>query len=121
MPLIAKKGKNVIRQSDIIQAILDADARTVSAIMATEPEAVNSLHEPSGMNAIMLAVSGRLDEIVDILANSAINYVDFGHYDHNGNNLLSVSLGTLNREMVDKIQSFYEAHALHLINNWPEP
>lgn len=116
-----KRKTNDIRRGDIIAAIIAARKDVVGEIIESDPDAINAIHDVSGMNAAMISVYGRLDEIFDLLISSAGHLLDFSHTDLDGDDLLAISISTLDRELVDKVQAAYEAHAIHIINNWPEP
>ena len=121
MTPLTKRKHGKIQQNDIIAAILAGRNDIVGEILKSNPNAINSINEPNGMNAAMLAAYGRLHEIFDTLIATSGHLLDFHHTDIVGDDLLAVALGTLDAPLVDKVQNAFERHAPHIINNWPEP
>lgn len=117
---LPKRGDLSDRESDIIRSIIESDREGVAAALDEDAEAVNAIHEPTGMNAVMLASSGRLDLFVNDMAEWS-QYLDFSHVDKRGRNLLEVALSSLHPPTVKEVQAIYEMHAPHIINNWPGP
>ena len=116
-----KRKTGEIREQDLIQAILDANEMLVSEIITEKPEAINAQHQPTGMNAAMLAIYGRLGRIFDVMIMAAGGYLIFEHTDVDGDDLQEIAFSTLDPKMIDAVQAAYEQHAAHIINNWPEP
>lgn len=109
------------RRHDIIASIMDVNEIGVRNALAEDPNCVNAVHEASGMSASMLCVYGRLSAFFDILVDSAGRLIDFSHTDLDGDDLMSISIGTLDSSLMNKVQSAYERFSPQDINNWPEP
>lgn len=118
---ITPKTKNSqMSKCDIIKAILDANVQGVGEALEEDSFAVQSIHEPSNMNATMLAANGCLPDILSMLLNYA-SYIDFRHKDMLGRNLLDVASDSLDDQVYSLVGKAYKIFAPHLINNWPEP
>lgn len=106
---------------DIIEAILSVDYSSVKNAVESNPNAINAVHEDTGMNAAMLSVAGALPSYFDLLIETSGVNLDFSHRDHRGRDLLTVAFGTLNSPLIDRVQAAYERLALHEVNNFPSP
>ena len=117
---IIKKERSVIPEKDIIKCILRDDPEGVRRVLEKDPFQINSVHEASGMNAIMLATSRRMKKCVqDMLRHGQV--IDFNHKEKRGKSLLEISLRTLNADLASMIADAYIEFAPHIVNNWPEP
>jgi len=121
MVLMPNKNRTVERSHNIIQYILTVNEIGVRNALAEDPHCVNAVHEPSGMNAAMLCIYGRLPDFFDILIEQSGHLLDFSYIDPDGDDLQSIGIGVLNRTLMDKVQHAYERFAPQIINNWPEP
>lgn len=118
-PQVRKRG-GLNRSSDIIVAILNSDRMALRRALSESSNNINSIHSPTGMNAVMLAVMGRLSAFVRDMGAHA-GELDFSHVDDQGRDLMTVALASLDVSSVDAVQDIYERHAPHLLNNWPSP
>lgn len=121
MALMPKADDATSRSHDIIHYILTSNEMGVRRALADDPNCVNAKHAQSGMNAAMLCVAGRMPNFFNLLIEYGGSYLDFSHTDEEGEDLQEIALGTLHRGLMDAIEAAYEAHAPHIINNWPEP
>lgn len=118
---LTKRKTGEIERSSIIAAILDANHDLVLDIISEQPEAINTEHAPTQMNAAMLAAYGRLKSIFDTLIHLGGSHLRFDHTDIDGDDLQEIAFSTLDPGIIDAVQNAYEKHAPHIINNWPEP
>lgn len=121
MSLMPKLYRGAQRSHDIISYILTANLVGVRNALDEDPYSINAIHGPSGMNAAMLCVAGRMPEFFDVLMNASGHLLDFAHEDHDGDDLQSLSIGTMSISFMDKVQDAYDRFAPHIINNWPSP
>ncbi len=112
-------GVGITRKHNIIDSILGSDFKGIEAALEEDPSCVNAIHEDSGMNAPMLAAHGDMPTAVSmILAHAA--YLDFEHRDSDGDDLLLVAMDVPNDRIMREVSDAYEAHAVHLLNNFDE-
>ena len=119
--LLKTKSKGgLLRRYDIIEAILNSDFEGVKKAIEEDAYCVNSVHEPSNMNAPMLSSAGRLPEFLDEILKAG-SIIDFGYRDDLGNDLLDAAMQSADHQIVEKVQAAFQQFAPHIINNWPEP
>jgi len=116
-----KRNKGgLLRRFNIIEAILKSDLQGVQRAIEEDAYCVNSIHEPSGMNAPMLAAAGRLPTFLEEILRVG-SVVDFAHQSKGGHDLLGAAMMSSDPEIIEQAQSALEQFAPHIINNWPEP
>lgn len=104
---------------DIIDAIINSNHRRITALLAEDPSCINAVHEVSGMNAMMLAVYGNMEGTVDKFLEHA-HLLDFSHREKYGEDLMLVAMGAHSDHNMRAVFDAYEAHAVHLLNNFDE-
>lgn len=110
----------LLKDNDIISAILHSDKDALIAALDNDPHCVNSIHEESQMNAPMLAAFGNLPSYLDEMLVYG-HLIDFKYATPDGNDLLDAALMSLNQSVINKVKGAYEKFAPQILNNWPEP
>lgn len=113
-------GKSVQRRHDIIQGILDSDQDEVLAALSEDTTCANSVHGPSGMNALMLACVGNVPELAQVIIDNMESF-DFRHTDLSGRDLMEVAVCTFNPRIGKLISDLYVNFAPSVANNGPAP
>lgn len=121
MALMPKPDQPTSRSSNIIQSILTSHEMGVRRALKDDPDSINAVHRPSGMNAAMLCVAGRMPNFFKLVMDHSGPLLDFAHTDSEGEDLQEIAIGTLDRKLMDAVDEAYEQYAPHIVNNWPEP
>lgn len=113
------KGARISRKHDIISAILNSDHKAIDAALEEDASCINAIHESSGMNAVMLATHGNMEDTVAELLEHA-HLLDFEHCDNDGEDLMLIAMGAASDRNMRGVFDAYQAHAVHLLNNFEE-
>ncbi len=108
---------DITKDPEIISAILKSDLKGIDEALAKNPACINAIHEDSGMNAVMLAVHGDMEQTTEKFLTHA-DLLDFEHTDNDGEDLMLIAMGATSDRNMHAVSDAYERHAAHLLNNF---